>query len=729
MTLYLSVTAIINGITSLFLSIYALANNFKRPVNRSFSLFAFCVAFWSFSYFFWQISNDAEEAILLIRVFMFGSIMIPASFCHFIFCLVQLQNEKKHFIFLLYFISILLLISNLTPYFVNTVEKKMYFEYWPVPGPFFHLFVLFFHGSLIYSILQVLKKYKSLTKKVRNQVKYVIFGSVLGFIGGTTNHLLWYNIKIPPYGNILVAAYVLTSAYAIIKYKLLDIKIALARWSIFTVVHLLIFAIPILIFVLEKSVLNNIIEQNLWIGICIAGGILGFFAQFVYNYLSDKAERKIFKVQNEYHSYLRQASEDMLHVRDMKRLENRVVNVLTYDIRINYVNLFLYNEQKKIYEIASSSKRNFEFQFYKSIDSKHSLVQLLKKTMESISYDSLNNIKKENVDNIAEVREAMKSLEASIIIPIFIRRRLHGFIALSSRKNDNFYTADDINVLYTLVNQFALALDNAALYEKLENKIEERSNELNVALTNIHEDLSMAQMLQQSILPGNFNISKALHLQVKYFPQGKVGGDLYDVTTIREDYFRIFLADATGHGVQAALITMLIKSEYDKLKKHSKNPSELLETMNHKFTMEYGALLVFFTCIIVDIDTKKNKILYSSAGHPDQILIQDKEILLLNKTGRIIGVVENTKYGLKQLDFKKDDKILLFTDGILEEVNDRNEDFGMPRMTEIIKKKVKKSSKEIIDSLIKSVYEFSSVKNNINTSDDITMIGIQNIHP
>ncbi len=152
-------------------------------------------------------------------------------------------------------------------------------------------------------------------------------------------------------------------------------------------------------------------------------------------------------------------------------------------------------------------------------------------------------------------------------------------------------------------------------------------------LSNIKQELKFAKKIQTKLLPIENYKYETIVIQSKYIPLVEVGGDLFDIYPIGEGKIRIFLADATGHGVEAALITMLIKSELEGTKQLSLSPGQLLKSFNNTFYNKYYSLSFFFSCFVTDIDLKNRKLIYASAGHPEQYLIQEENILSLNKTG------------------------------------------------------------------------------------------------
>ena len=140
------------------------------------------------------------------------------------------------------------------------------------------------------------------------------------------------------------------------------------------------------------------------------------------------------------------------------------------------------------------------------------------------------------------------------------------------------------------------------------------------------------------------------------------------------------------------------------------------------FVNKYHSLTTFFSAFIIDIHLGENKIVYSSAGHPEQLLISIKSIELLKRTGRLIGVIPDTKYGEIEFQFAKGDRLYLFTDGIYEEFNEKNEIYGEDDLQDILKSNNHNPVKENIEFLISDVREFIGSR---EQDDDITIIGIE----
>lgn len=307
-------------------------------------------------------------------------------------------------------------------------------------------------------------------------------------------------------------------------------------------------------------------------------------------------------------------------------------------------------------------------------------------------------------------------LKSEMILPVEIQGNVEAIIILGCF-DDMELDSRDIQKLRVLINHMSSALHHSMLY----HTIDQKRIKLQEAQTIIDADMKMAKRIQTKLFSKESKEIDALKIHVHFQPMMEVGGDIYDIFKLRENYYRIFLADATGHGVPAALTTMIIKTEYEKIKSYNFEPHELLKIFNNEFVAFYYQITMFFTCVLVDIDLEEGKIYYSSAAHPTQYLIHSDKTVKLHTKGKMIGIIENSEYLLQVENFVKKDKLLLFTDGLFEEFSGEDEEYGSDRLEELIKENRSLEVKELVQKAIEDVDSF---RGNNKNQDDVTCIGI-----
>ncbi len=185
-----------------------------------------------------------------------------------------------------------------------------------------------------------------------------------------------------------------------------------------------------------------------------------------------------------------------------------------------------------------------------------------------------------------------------LCLPIIYQAKLSAIFYAENNLATQAFTRERIELLKTLASYVAISVDNASLYANLEDKVKERTMALEYAYSqvteayqSIQEDISLARRIQENILQSRIGDDSPFKFDIRFYPMSEVGGDIYDIVEIKQGILRVMLADATGHGIQAALVTMLIKGEYEKLKNQHIAPSELMEILNTEFFNRYGNLL------------------------------------------------------------------------------------------------------------------------------------------
>jgi diguanylate cyclase (GGDEF)-like protein/PAS domain S-box-containing protein len=466
MSWYYPLSALINGLLSLIFSVYVLLLNSKKPLNRVFSLLAFSVALWNIPYFIWLISDSREAALFWVRVVMMGPILIATIFLHFILVLLNLDREKKRELITAYVFSGLFALSNLTPLFISDVRQKLFFPFWPDPGHLFHLHIIMFIICLVYAHGLMMSRYRFLSGMARNQLKYIFMSSLVSFLGGMTNYFLWYDIPVPPYGHCLVSIYIVLSGIAIIKYRLLDISIAIRRGLLFTAINVVVFSIPIAMGLIFEENISDIFGPRWWIGFFFAGGLFSYLAEMVYNNFRDRQEQRFQEEQRKYHTYLRDASSDLIYIRSMKNLDERIMMILRRGLRITGVMFYLLNEESERYELFTSDG-NATAVHDRDFSRKSQIIQYLEKRKNALSLEDIAEDPRPGsmTHQIIETIFAVNRIE--LIIPVYIKGVLAAFIALGGKETRQHYTEDDINLLMTFANQIALAITNIRAEEAL----------------------------------------------------------------------------------------------------------------------------------------------------------------------------------------------------------------------------------------------------------------------
>lgn len=234
---FLGFTGLINFLTCISVAIFVILKNRKNSLNITFSNLNFSVALYSLGYFLWQLSKNEIQALFWFKILVLGIILINIAYLYFVFYFLGLINQKRKVLRICVGINFIFIVLNFLSLLYSRLEPKFNLGFWPIPTPFFHIYLLFWFWQCLYGFYWLLKGFRLYGDIKREQIKYFTISAILGFAGGASNWPGWYNIHFPPYLNITISLYIGIVAYAIFRFRLLDINLALTRAGIFIFVY------------------------------------------------------------------------------------------------------------------------------------------------------------------------------------------------------------------------------------------------------------------------------------------------------------------------------------------------------------------------------------------------------------------------------------------------------------------------------------------------------------
>ncbi|MCP4132319.1 MAG: SpoIIE family protein phosphatase [bacterium] len=249
-----------------------------------------------------------------------------------------------------------------------------------------------------------------------------------------------------------------------------------------------------------------------------------------------------------------------------------------------------------------------------------------------------------------------------------------------------------------------------------------RSVQVHDELNILKRDLQIAHEIQQSLLSEDVPGSDLYEISVLYRPMYELGGDFYDIRVFDDTTIGLLIADVSGHGIPAALISSMLKIAHSFHRDDARDPALLLKKINqtmHDFTHDQ-----FITSCYAYIDLAAMKMIQANAGHcPIVICGRNGEQRLLNEAnGMPIGWVPDESYTNIDCGLAAGDRVVFYTDGIVEARNPENKQYGDKRFYGNIKDLRHRTSREFTDDIFDSINEWVETSESQGLDDDATII-------
>ena len=268
--------------------------------------------------------------------------------------------------------------------------------------------------------------------------------------------------------------------------------------------------------------------------------------------------------------------------------------------------------------------------------------------------------------------------------------------------------------------------DLAHSLNKMAADLKEYMEELRVTTAEkerMTKELEIGKGIQQSFLPESNPEIPGIDIAAFNVPALEVGGDFYDFIPITEDRWGLVIADVSGKGVPAALFMAISRTL---IRAHTTSDRTAVEAVTeaNRMICEDSKSCMFVTLFYAILDSKKKTLTYVNAGHNPPLMFRggSVDIALLKAKGIALGVIEEVELEEVKIELMNDDIVVLYTDGVTEAINEKEEGFGEKRLINVIQENRGLPVGDIIDRIRDEVIAFAGDQPQF---DDITLMALK----
>lgn len=234
-----------------------------------------------------------------------------------------------------------------------------------------------------------------------------------------------------------------------------------------------------------------------------------------------------------------------------------------------------------------------------------------------------------------------------------------------------------------------------------------------------HYMKSAARLQKQLVLPQSPPDWPEVNWGIHYAPLDPLGGDLYGFARPDENHLGVLIADASGHGIPAAMVAILAKTAFAETSRATTHPGEVLAAMNSRLQDMTDER--FVTAFYGVFNRHSRRFTYANAGHPFPIWYSAKHrsCIELSARGFLLGVMPDEVYTERFVELEPGDRLCLFTDGVADCRDERGESFGTERIPELLREFAAKDADGLTEAFVEALKSFTGTA---HANDDVTFV-------
>ena len=657
---------------------------------------------------------DLFHPLWLFDYRLFIDCLLPAPFIHF----AMVFPKKRTILLKIPWLWVIPYLLSVILFMLFQFSGVQAWEEAPVLDLLNLLYILL--GILVFLITTLWNLIKTTSVVVRLQSQVIFLGILLAFLVPTIDGFLraYWNLYFFPDPTINFAVFLsifpMSIGYTIVKHDLFAIDVIVRR----TYGYLLSTSAIILVYALIVSSLNLVTQtaefsKSPVFSIIFALGVVFFFRP-IHERIQKIIDRLFYRQKYDYRQTIKAISEKMIHILDPEQIYSTLLGSIVNEMSLENGVLILPSPdpQMNFYQVRLvEGNADPEVQEEKINRDDELAVMLAEKNEIILKHQiELNPAYEEQKENL---QRSFDSLESEMMLPLTYQDDIRGIISLGRKKSGKMFLQEDLDLIKTITNQTAIALENAKLFEE------------NIEKTRMEEELKIAHDIQISMLPEESPDIEGFAISASSYPAREVGGDFYDFIEIGRDNNRklgIVVGDVSGKAVSGALVMAASRSIFRVLADPDISVRDMVLLGNRRLKHDVKkGMFVALVYALLDPIEKKMTIVNAGQTQPIVCSVQEEKPTYIDSEGDRfpLGIIEDCDYQESTVSLKSGDAVVFYTDGIVEAMNESGDMYGFDRFIEVIEENKSLDSEEFLSRLMSDVTRFVG---DAEQHDDLTIV-------
>ena len=649
--------------------------------------------------------------------------LVPPSLLHFALVFpernrfLDRKTALKTLLYIAAFAPLLGVVQMLSGHAVSGAVQPILIGFYLIAGPVVVITALF---ALLYSFRH------PPDRRARDQVRWVsvaFAGPPAGLVGlWLLIHLVnglgrllshnWQNVSDSYFFTTALALFCLLPplaiGYALVAHKLFDIQLLIRRGLRYSLLTFVVVAVYVIVVVGLSWAIAGSFQSPPQPVVIVSTLITALIVAPARNRLQAFIDRTFDRTRFDSREALQKFSHSLPAILDRLTLETRLRESVGQAMKCKSFHFFFLDRQTK--RLCLQVPKNFGSRAMAGIEfnpgepfCRHLLERGHTFEVEVSPYDSkLLPIFQTASDRLGE-------LEAALVLGLVRRGELVGMMVLGPKPSEEFYNAEDIQLLQGVAHLAAAAVENTELFEEVARDRE------------IRKELEVASEVQAQLFPVTVPRSDGCEIVGRCLPASSVSGDFYDFLDLPGGRIAVAIGDVSGKGMAAALLMANLQGLLRTQAPTADNPADLLRRINRQL---YGSSrgAKYCTFFYAVYNEKDRRLEYVNAGHNPPLLLSGAETRFLVSTGIPLGLFPEVSHEVHYERLEPSARVVLYSDGITEARNAHGEEYGVDRLAGIIARTGDLSAAGLMERIFAETHDFSG---GAPIEDDQTIVLLQ----